>query len=205
MYVCKKCNQAVNETAKFCPKCGSPQDAAMYGIRDFTTKRRPLSVFRKIMLCLVGLCLVFLPTRSVLLTMFGATTQAVVYNAEQQELRNSTDRHDPTRWELSYRYTVSGKTYESKDTMYFEYGYTVEIDVDGKGIPKTAVVRYLPAVPHWSRIESVSGGRHVSHLMENPFGWLGPILLVMLLAGMIIRNRHTRKIMNSERKQYGQK
>jgi len=199
MYLCKKCNQAVSEAAKFCPACGasvgasSPQDAAMYGIRDFTRKRRPIGVFGKIMLCVVGLCLLLLLTQSVLLSVFGANTNGVVYDAKQIQLRNSTDRHNPTRFELSYRYTVSDKTYESKDTMYFEYGYVVEAGADGKSIPKTTAVRYLPAFPQWSRIESVSGGKHTSHLMENPFGWLGLILLAVLTAVMIIHNRRARK------------
>ena len=67
MYVCKTCNQTVNESAKFCPRCGSPQDAAMFGIRDFTAKRRPLGMFGKIMLFLLALCMVFLLTQGILL------------------------------------------------------------------------------------------------------------------------------------------
>jgi len=159
MYVCGKCNQAVNESAKFCPRCGNPQNAAMYGIRDYTTKRRPLGAFGKVILCLLGLGTVFLLVQSILLKTYGVTTSAVVYQAEQQERRDMDDRRDPTRFELSYRYTVEGETYEGKGTMYFENGYVTEMGVDGKPIPKTAVVRYLPSIPRWSEIISVPGGK----------------------------------------------
>ena len=78
MYVCGKCNQAVNESAKFCPRCGNPQNAAMYGIRDYTTKRRPLGAFGKVILCLLGLGTVFLLVQSILLKTYGVTTSAFV-------------------------------------------------------------------------------------------------------------------------------
>jgi len=193
MYVCKTCNQTVNESAKYCPNCGSPQNAVMHGIRDYSAKRRPVGVFGKIMLVLLGLCAVFLLVQSVLLSAFGVNTTAVIYNAEQQNYRFTDDRYDPTRFELSYRYTVSGETYEGKSTMYFEYGYVTEMGADGKEIPKTAVVRYFPPIPGWSNIVSVPGGKHDSHLMKNPFGWLGLGLLVLLIAVMVIRGRRLRK------------
>jgi len=130
-----------------------------------TEKRRSagvfgnMGVFGKIVLCLVGLCLVFLVTQSVLLKAFGVTTEGVVYDARQQKMRDDEDRYDPTRFELRYRYTVDGKTYEGKSTMYFENGYVTEIDADGKEMQKTAVVRYLPVIPKWSEIVSVPGGK----------------------------------------------
>jgi len=125
-------------------------------------KRRRISVFSIVVLCLVGLIMVFLMIQSVLLKNFGVTTDAIVYYAQQQTSRDEDDRYDPTRFELSYRYTVDGKTYEGKSTMYFENGYVTEMGTDGKEIPKTAVVRYLPAVPRWSEIVSVPGGKSSS-------------------------------------------
>ena len=85
-----------------------------------------MGVFSKIILCLLAVGLVFLLVQSIMLKTFGVTTNATVYYARQEELRNEDDHYDPTRFELSYRYTVDGETYEGKGTMYFEYGYVTE-------------------------------------------------------------------------------
>ena len=119
-----------------------------------------MGVFSKIILCLLAAGMVFLLVQNIMLKTFGVTINAVVYNAQQQKIRSIDDRRDPTRFELSYRYTVAGETYEGKETMYFEYGYVTEMGADGKPVPKTAVVRYLPSIPRWSEIVSVPGGRH---------------------------------------------
>jgi len=155
-------------------------------------------VFSKIILCLLAVVVVFLLVQSIMLKTFGVTTNATVYYARQEELRNEDDHYDPTRSELSYRYTVDGKTYEGKNTMYFEHGYVTEMGADGKEIPKTAVVRYLPSIPRWSEIVSVPGGKHGSNLIVGSFGWIGFGLLVMILAVMIIRTRRARKKAKAE-------
>jgi len=165
----------------------------MYGIRDYTAKRRPLGVFGKFILCLLGLATVFLSVRNILLKNFGVTTSAVVYRAEQQERRDMDDRRDPTRFELSYRYTAEGETYEGKDTMYFEYGYVTEMGTDGKPIPKIAVVRYLPSVPRWSEIVSVPGGRNSSYFMGVPADLLIFGILATALAAVLIHHRRVRR------------
>jgi len=156
-------------------------------------------VFSKIILCLLAAGMVFLLVQSIMLKTFGVTTNATVYYARQEELRNEDDHYDPTRFELSYRYTVDGETYEGKSTMYFEQGYVTEMGADGKEIPKTAVVRYLPSIPRWSEIVSVPGGKHGSHLMENSLGWIGVGLLVLIIVAMIIRTRRARKKAEAEK------
>jgi len=193
MRVCTNCNQTVEESVKFCPRCGGPQDAAMYGIRDYTAKRRPIGVFGKVTLCLLGLGMVFQSVRSILLKNFGVTTPAVVYRAEQQEKRDVDDRSDPTRFELSYRYKAEGETYEGSGTMYFEYGYVTEMGTDGKPIPKTAVVRYLPSIPSWSEIVSVPGGRNSSYTMGIPNDTLIVVILALVFAAVLIHHRIVRR------------
>ena len=196
MHVCKTCGQTINDSARFCPQCGSPQDPAMYGVRDSTGKTHPLGMAGKLLMCMVGLCLAFLLVQGMLLKAYGVNTTAVVYRAEQKEAERYGDeiRLDPTRFELSYRYSVTGKTYEGRDTLYFERGYVTEMGVDGKPVPKTAVVRYLPSVPSWSEIVSVPGGKHSSHLDKNPFAWLGLLLLVLIFAVAVLHNRRARKM-----------
>ena len=216
---CQNCGTQLSDNVKFCHSCGAameadvqpfggyapaqpPCDQQLIGfsqhIRNFTAKNRSLGVFGKVILCLLGVFAVFLFVQNILLSAFGVNTSAVVYRAEQQQFRDTDDRYDPTRFELSYRYTVDGATYEGKDTMYFEYGYVTEMGVDGKEIPKTAVVRYLPSVPSWSKIVSVPGGKHSPQLMENPLSWLGFGLLVLLIVVMVNRGRRLRKQMESE-------
>ena len=133
--------------------------------------------------------MVFLLVQSILLKTYGVITSAVVYQAEQQEKRNMDDRRDPTRFELSYRYTVEGETYKGKSTMYFEHGYVTEMGVDGKPIPKTAVVRYLPSIPRWSEIVSVPGGKNSSYFMGIPTGLLIVGILALALAAVLIHHR----------------
>ena|GEM_PF-4779179 len=82
----------------------------MYGIRDYSAKRRPVGVFEKIMLGVLELCAVLLLEQSILLSVFGVNTNAVLCNVEQQNYRFADDRYDPTRFELSCHYTVSGET-----------------------------------------------------------------------------------------------
>ena len=171
----------------------------MYGIRGYSAKRRPLGVFGKVTTYLVMLLLAFMLVQSMLLSWFGVTTTAVVYNAEQKEYMDTMDnRLDPSRFELSYRYRVSDKTYEGTDIMYFQYGYVTEIGTDGKEIPKTAVVRYFPPVPSWSEIVSVPGGKYNSYLLKTPLDWFCLVLLVLLIAFFIIRGRRARKRIRSE-------
>jgi len=131
--------------------------------------------------------------QSILLKAYGVTTSAVVYQAEQQEQRDMDDRRDPTRFELSYRYTVGSETYEGKSTMYFEYGYVTEIGVDGKPIPKTAVVRYLPSIPRWSEIVSVPGGKQSSYFLGIPTGLLIVGILALAFAAVMIHHRRVRR------------
>ena len=163
------------------------------------TKGRSMGVFGKIVLCIVGLCLVFMLVQSVLLKTLGMITDGVVYYARQQTSRDEDDRYDPTRFELSYRYTVDGRTYEGKSTMYFEYGYVTEMGADGKEIPKTAVVRYLPAVPGWSEIVSVPGGKSSSTFMSNPIVWIGFGLLALILVAVVIHTRRLSKKVEMEK------
>ena len=172
----------------------------MYGIRGYSAKRRPLGVFGKVTTYLVMLLLAFMLVQSMLLSWFGVTTTAVVYNAEQKEYMDTMDnRLDPSRFELSYRYRVSDKTYEGTDIMYFQYGYVPEMGADGKEIQKTAVVRYFPPIPGWSEIVSVPGGKSNSHLAESPLGWFGFVLLALMFAVVVIRARRARKRIKSER------
>jgi len=73
--------------------------------------------------------------------------------------------------------------------MYFEYGYVTEMGADGKDIPKTAVVQYFPPIPGCRNVVSVPGGRHDSHFVKSPFGWLGLGLLTLLIAVIVIHGR----------------
>ena len=195
MYVCGTCGQSVSDAVKFCPRCGASRAATMHGIRDFTGRNRPLDVVGKLVLCLLGLGLLFLLVQGILLKAYGVNTNAEVYRAEQKEAERRGDeiRLDPTRFEISYRYSVAGETYEGRDTLYFERGYVTEMGADGKPVPKTAVVRYLPSVPRWSEIVSVPGGKHSSHLTKNPLGWIGLVLLALIFAAVIRHNRRARK------------
>ena len=188
---CKNCGTRQTDDARFCENCGSPLDAATYGIRDLTAKRRPLGMLMKI---LVGLLLVIVLTQSMLLSVFGVNTTAVVYQTGRKEYTSDDDQYDQTRFELGYRYTVAGETYEGSDTMYFVNGYVTQTGADGKPVPKTAVVRYLPSVPRWSRIVSVPGGKRGSNPMNEPFGWLGVVLLILMLAVVRIRRRARKRM-----------
>ena len=197
---CEKCGLQLSGNSKFCKNCGNPQNGSMN--RDFKSQKKSTSVFQKIVLFLLAICVIFMLVQSILLKNFGVTVNAEIYSVVQKEYINSSDKEelsDPTRFELSYRYTVDGKTYESKGTMYFQYGYVVEVEADGKSIPKTAVVRYFPPIPSWSEIVSVQGGKHGSHLTGTPFGWIVVVIFVLMLVIMLIRNRRIRKRMKSER------
>lgn len=96
--------------------------------------------FFDVLFFFLGLLLIFLGIGHVALFAIGETVTAEVYEVAQQAMvQNDASTRNPSRYTLSYRFTVEGASYSGHVTRVFE---------GGSQMKSTMKVRYLPFWPH---------------------------------------------------------
>ncbi len=128
----------------------------------------------------LGLIIIFLGMGHVALFAIGETVTAEVYEVSQQAMvQNDASTRNPSRYTLSYRFTVEGTSYSGHVTRVFE---------GGSHRRSTLKVRYLPFWPHVNHEDQ--GGVDLQGLLSMGVGIL--VIFFALRGKIISRVQHRR-------------
>lgn len=154
---CRNCGAKLREGARFCVSCGASSDnrapeynqnqnqhvtnTSYNNVRKADRPKKKIG--GKIIAVLVSLLLIFYGIVTILNSLIGVRTTALVTNIEQSRNVDSEDGYrDPNKYTIYYSYSAKGKSYSGSVDKRFKSGYPSAIS--------TLEIKYLPFLPHIS-------------------------------------------------------